>query len=78
MCCFLQYTQTKDDEIKIHDVERACNKLGVRPGKALNFLEKWEAALKEEKETEDDDSKQLNCSEELEHLTQSDDGSLTH
>jgi len=64
-CCFLQYTQTKDDEIKIQDVDRACNKLRVRSGMALTFLDKWESVLKTDKAGESCDSKVLNCSEDL-------------
>ena len=63
-CCFLQYSQTKEEEIKISDVDRQCKKLNIRSGKALSFLDKWESTIKEEKSIEEV-TKSLNCTEEI-------------
>ena len=60
----MQYSQTKAEEIKIQDVDNACRKLNIRSGKALNFLDKWESTLKEERRIEEV-AKALNCEEEL-------------
>ena len=63
-CCFLQYSQTQVDEVKIQDVDYVCKKLHIQSGKALSFLDKWEAARKE-KCKQEEIAKSLNCPEEI-------------
>ena len=40
-CCYLQYKQAEQDEIDVQEVFKMCKILGVKPGKALDFLNKW-------------------------------------
>lgn len=44
-CCYLQYKQAENDEIDVQEVFKMCKILGVKPGKALDFLNKWSMKL---------------------------------
>ena len=42
-CCYLQYKQGLQDDVR--EVFKVCKNIGVKPGKALDFLNKWAAQL---------------------------------
>lgn len=44
-CCYLQYKQAREDEIDVQEVFKMCKLLSVKPGKALDFLNKWSMKL---------------------------------
>ena len=40
-CCYLQYKQADPDQLDVQEVFKMCKVLSVKPGKALDFLNKW-------------------------------------
>ena len=42
-CCYLQYKQGVQEDVR--EVFKVCKNLGVKPGKALDFLNKWSTHL---------------------------------
>ena len=45
-CSYLQYKQCTDGTVPIQRVFVACKQFGIKPGKALDYLDKWAANLK--------------------------------
>ena len=46
-CCYLQYKQQSDDNIDIQEVFKICKILGIKPGKALDYLNRWSTKLEQ-------------------------------
>ena len=46
-CCYLQYKQCTDKSISIQRVFTACKQFASKPGKALDYIDKWNPKLKE-------------------------------
>ena len=45
-CCYLQYKQCTDKSISIQRVFTACKQFASKPGKALDYIDKWNPKLK--------------------------------
>ena len=41
-CCYLQYKQCTDGSVPMSDIFKACKKFSTKPGKALDYLDKWD------------------------------------
>ena len=52
-CCYLQYKQGVQEDVR--EVFKVCKNIGVKPGKALDFLNKWSAMLDQNPNNEEYD-----------------------